>query len=101
MNLKEEQDWLYELYSEKKQEMYDGIRSVVLNAENSTVKLKGREWEYTNLLGKLCRKKFIELYIDADYECIVKFADDKGEWESELWHFNIDEMYFMIDDMEV
>ena len=101
MSLKEEQDWLYDMYSEKKDDLYEDIRSVVLQAKDSTVKLKGREWNYINLCGEVAKRRFTEMYIDADNECIVKFVDEDGEFEFELWHLSIDEMYFLIEDMVV
>lgn len=100
-SLKNDRDWLLEMLSEKKTEIIDDIYSVVNQAKDMSVKCKGNMC--LHIVGnKLEPLQYKELYIDCNNECQVVYKDLSGnENEIELWQFDFNELWEMIEDFAV
>ena len=101
-SLKNDRDWLLEMISEKKTEIIDDIHSVVYQSEDMRVKCKGNICLHL-VGGKLEPLQYKELYIDCNNECqvVYKYLDEVDSTEIELWQFNIEELWEMIEDFDV
>ena len=100
-SLKNDRDWLLETLSEKKTEIIDDIYSVVNQTKDMSVKCKGNMC--LHIVGNKLEPLFYkELYIDSGGECIVVYKDLSGnENEIELWQFDFNELWEMIEDFAV
>ena len=100
-SLKNDRDWLLETISEKKTEIIDDIHAVVYQAEGMRVKCKGNICLHL-VEDRLEAVQYKELHIDCNGECQVVYKNQKGEeTEAELWQFNIEELWEMIEDFAV